>query len=227
MMNTISLTIQNTRPQDALGVSKVVSAAYGHAWDDFIVSSSSMQAGNIKQQIEQFSEGQFVALIDGMPVGMAATMRTNRPPTAKPLSWLQMIGGLDVLRHESVGEWLYGVEFAVHPDYRKHGIGTRLYQARFEMIKGLNLRGFYAVGMLMGYHRYRHLMPVREYGEKVMRREITDPTVTMQMNRGFRPLAVVEDYLYEEPAGNAGILILWSNPEYQEQHRIVEEQRLA
>lgn len=226
-MNTISLTIQNTRPQDALGVSQVVAAAYGHTWDDFVVSGSSMQAGNIKQQIEQFPEGQFVALIDGKPVGMAATMRTHRPPTAKALSWLQMIGGMDVLRHESNGEWLYGVEFAVNPECRKLGIGTRLYQARFEMIKNLNIRGFYAVGMLMGYHRYRHMMPVREYGEKVMRREITDPTVTMQMNRGFRPLAVVEDYLPEEPAGNAGMLILWNNPEYQEQHRLVEEQRLA
>lgn len=214
-MNTISLSIQNTRPENALGVSKTVSAAYGAPWEDFINSEQALKPQNIQQHIQQFSEGQFAAVLDGEVVGMAATMRTNRPPNAKPLRWLPMIGGLDVQNHESNGQWLYGVEFAVHPEIRKMGIGTRLYNARFDMVKRLNLRGFYAVGMLMGYHKFKSTMTVRDYGERVIRREIIDPTVTMQMNRGFRPLAVVEDYLYEPDAGNAGVLIVWQNPDYQ------------
>lgn len=102
---------------------------------------------------------------------------------------------------------------AVHPNFRQYGIGTALYEARFELVRQLGLRGWYAVGMLMGYDRYRHRMSVREYGEKVMRRELDDPTVTMQMNRGFRPVAVVEDYMEEEISGNAGVLIVWDNPD--------------
>jgi hypothetical protein len=59
-------------------------------------------------------------------------------------------------------------------------------------------------------------MTVREYGEKVLTGEIKDPTVTMQMNRGFEAWSVVENYLDEPVAGNAAILIVWKNPEYRE-----------
>jgi hypothetical protein len=68
--------------------------------------------------------------------------------------------------------------------------------------------------MLMGYQNYRDQMSVRDYGEKVIRGEITDPTVTMQMNRGFRATMVVENYLDEPQAGDAGALIIWDNPDY-------------
>ena len=55
-----------------------------------------------------------------------------------------------------------------------------------------------------------------EYGEKVIAREIKDPTVTMQMNRGFRAERVITDYVDEPAAGNAGVLIVWDNPDYVE-----------
>ena len=68
----------------------------------------------------------------------------------------------------------------------------------------------------MGYYRYRDQMTPREYGEKVIGRELIDPTVTMQMNRGFRGVQVIENYLEEPSAGNAAVLIVWDNPDYQE-----------
>ena len=95
------------------------------------------------------------------------------------------------------------------------GIGTGLYEARFDLARQLNLRGWYAVGMLMGYSRHADEMDVVEYGEKVIAGEIKDPTVTMQMNRGFVPKRVVTDYADEPAAGDAGVLIVWQNPEYE------------
>ena len=38
----------------------------------------------------------------------------------------------------------------------------------------------------------------------------------MQMNRGFRAECVVTDYVDEPAAGNAGVLIVWDNPECPE-----------
>ena len=106
---------------------------------------------------------------------------------------------------------------AVRPNYRRHGIGTGLYKARFQMVRQLNLRGWYAVGMLMGYKDHANDMDVVEYGERVMARELRDPTVTMQMNRGFLARKVVTDYCEEADAADAGVLIVWENPEYEDQ----------
>ena len=105
-------------------------------------------------------------------------------------------------------------KMAVDSSYRGHGIGTHFHKARFQLAKALNLRGIYAVGMLMGYRDYADKMDVVEYGNKVMQSEIKDPTVTMQMNRGFRADGVVRDYVDESAASNAGVLIVWDNPDY-------------
>ena len=173
----------------------------------------------ILAHIERFARGQFVAIrtsgpVAGIAVGTAVTMRTSRPPTAPPLPWIEAIGDSRLAGHEPAGDWLYGAEMAVRPSYRRQGIGTGLYQVRFDLVRALKLRGWYAVGMLMGYHQYAERMDVREYGEKVMARELRDPTVTMQMNRGFRAVSVVTDYDDEPQAGDAGVLIVWENPDY-------------
>ena len=130
---------------------------------------------------------------------------------------MEAIGDLKIANHEADGDWLYGVEMAVRPTYRRHGIGAGLYKARFPMVRQLNLRGWYAVGMLMGYKDHAEDMDVVEYGERVMARELRDPTVTMQMNRGFLAKGVVTDYCEEADAADAGILIVWENPEYEDQ----------
>ena len=212
--------------------------------------------------IERFPEGQFVAIrISGMGAGhavaMAVTMRTSRAPTETILPWREAIGDMRLSAHEADGDWLYGVEMAVRPMYRRHGIGTSLYEARMRLVGLLNLRGWYMVGMLMGYRRlavdalqgeqkaavddllaivrdrksdrdereaareklkdfptYADLMDIVEYGNRVIAGEINDPTVTMQMNRGFRAERVITDYVDEPAAGDAGVLLVWDNPHY-------------
>lgn len=214
------LTISNTVPQYARGVCRTVRRAFQVDLDEDC--DDCMKPRHIVQQIERFPEGQFVAVYTDdnrteVVVGMAATMRTTRPPTEKALSWMDAIGDLGIRNHEPEGDWLYGVEMAVRPMYHRNGIGTRLYNARFELVKRLNLRGWYAVGMLMGYENYADQMDVETYGKKVIAGDLEDPTVTMQMNRGFRADYVVTDYLDEPPAGDAGVLIIWDNPDYKEQ----------
>lgn len=256
------VVIMNTRPWHADSVCASLRAAYGVR--EFEDCGDCFDARDIEAHIERFPEGQFAAQRISGPsagycVGMAATMRASRPPTAPILPWMQAIGDLRLSAHEPHGDWLYGVEMAVHPMYQRHGIATGLYQARFDLARRLNLRGWYAVGMLMGYRnlaadaleggqkaalddvfaamsdrsagaetrrtarkrledfpKYADLMDVREYGEKVIAGEIKDPTVTMQMNRGFRAERVITDYCDEPDAGNAGVLIVWENPHHAE-----------
>jgi ribosomal protein S18 acetylase RimI-like enzyme len=195
------------RPEHLDGVARL-SAPEGA--DDEYFSRS-----NLLQALRRYPEGQLVGLLNGQVVSYAITLRTHRTPTDEPLSWMDVIGDLTLRNHDPNGDWLYGVDFAVDTTYRRMGIGTKMYAARFNLVKRLNLRGFYAGGMLMGYDRYRHQMSPREYGEKVMRGELTDPTVTMQIHRGFKPRAVIEGYVYQPEAGSAAVLIEWQNPQYK------------
>lgn len=196
-------------------MSRVIAAAYNVPFEVFVAYPYSLTPQNIRQQIERFPEGQFIALDGDRIIGMAVTMRTHYSPDQRPHKWIEAIGDTNMSAHQPNGNWLYGVEFAVLPEYRGQGVGTRMYDVRFNLVKRLNLRGFYAGGMLMGYHRHRHEMTPGDYARRVIAREMNDPTVTMQMNRGFRPVAVIENYLPEEEAGNCAVQLLWENPTYR------------
>lgn len=206
---TPTLAITNTRPEHAPQIRALLERLNDLPDDDYF------QVEHLCQHIARFAEGQFVALLGETVVGFAITQRTHYSPYARPLSWDEAVGDLSLSRHQPRGEWLYGVDFAVAPEYRGHGIGSQMYQARFNLVKRLNLRGFYAGGMLHGYHRYADQMSLREYGLKVMRGEIKDPTVTMQIKQGFRPRAIIENYAEHPPSANGAMLIVWENPAYQ------------
>ena len=212
------LTIRNTDPKYAEGVCQTVRRAFQVELNEDC--DDCMKPHHVYEQLERFPEGQYMAVYkeeDGseIVVGIASTMRTSHQPSDKALSWMDQIGDLGIRNHEPDGEWLYGVEMAVRPMYHRNGIGTKLYKARFQLVKDLNLRGWYAVGMLMGYENYADEMDILTYGNKVIAGEIIDPTVSMQMNRGFRAEYVVLDYMIEPVSGDAGVLIVWDNPDYK------------
>lgn len=218
IMEMPGLVLMNSKPWHRDSICSTVRDAYdvsqNQDCDDCFAPK------DILAHIERFPEGQFVAMrisgpVAGNAVAAAVTMRTSRPPSAPALPWLEAIGDMRLGAHEPNGQWLYGVELAVHSMYRGLGIATNLYQLRFQLIKQLNLRGWYVIGMLMGYKRYADTMNVREYGEKVVAGEIKDPTVSLQLKRGFRPKHVVTDYCDEPAAGDAGLLMVWENPDYR------------
>jgi GNAT superfamily N-acetyltransferase len=168
------------------------------------------------QTIGSFPEGQLVAVASinhqDKVIGVALSLRTHYSPAEKPLSWLQMIGNLSLSKHDPSGRWLYGVEKAVHPDFQGLGVGSALYEAQFDLIKRLNLRGMYAGGMLKGYKHYKDKMSIREYAGKVMRGEIFDPTVSVQMKKGFKPRTPIENYSWDHQANHTGMLIVYEAP---------------
>jgi len=171
------------------------------------------------QTLARFPEGQFVAVanVAGREkiIGVAIAMRTSYAPSAKPLSWRAMIGDLTLSKSDPKGRWLYGVEKAVHPDYQGQGVGSALYKAQFKLLKDLGLRGMYAGGMLKGYRHFKHLMSIRDYAGKVMRGEIFDPTVSVQMRKGFKPRTLIENYAWDHEAEHTAMLIVYENKVYK------------
>lgn len=215
------ITIRPMLVEHAAGVGEVIDEAFYH--DPGFSQGPCEQCvseDTIRSACSRFPEGQFVAVHhDGEKetvVGIAITMKTKHQPNPeKTHPWWEFVGTYHLHNHDADGDWLYGVEMAVRPTFHRRGIGSALYQARFELVQRLNLKGWYAGGMLMGYHRYREQMTALEYGQKVIAGELNDPTVTMQKNRGFELWGVIENYLEDKTCGNAAVLIVWKNPTYR------------
>lgn len=209
------ISIVRTRPEYAPQIHQVLRRAF--IIPDDVPCETCLVEDEVAEQLRRFAEGQFVAMVDDgstqRVVAMATTMRTNYSPDLPARKWYDVIGSVRLERHEPDGEWLYGVEMAVDPAFQNRGIGRMMYEARFNLVRRLGLKGWYAGGQLMGYYRYRDQMSVLEYGNKVIRGELQDPTVSMQIRRGFDARYVILDYMEEPDAGDAAVHLVWLNPE--------------
>ena len=201
----LDFAVVRTHLRHADGVYDVIRLANGYPLDRYC---HCINPEAVAEQLERFPEGQFVAVTyeDGKEkvVGMATTMLTSHTPEDESLAWYDQIGSFGLRNHDDDGDWLYGVEIAVHPDYQRHGIGSALYRSRLALIGELGLDGWFAGGMLMGYHRYRDVMSPREYGQRVIAGEVDDPTVSMQLKRGFEPLRHHRELLPGVEGGSRG-----------------------
>lgn len=214
-LTTPNYRIIEARAEHGRGVYEVVCLANLYNPDTFV--SGVFGLAEWRFLLERFTEGQLIAVadIEGQEkvVGVALSLRTSYDPAERPLRWEEVIGDLTLANHDPEGCWLYGVEKAVHPDFQGMGIGSALYKAQFDLVKRLGLCGIYAGGMLKGYKQYKHEMSVREYADKVMRGELFDPTVSVQMRKGFRPVDIIENYAWDAQAAHTGMLIVWKAPQ--------------
>lgn len=216
------IRIVRTGFRHAEAVARVVRRAHRIAKHEHCPSCPTAEM--VRRQIRRFPAGQFVAVVgregeDEQVVGAATLMRTDYPPTARPKPFMQMVGSLSLRRHDPDGRWLYGVEIAVDPDWQGCGVGSALYRERKALVHELGLVGLYAGGMLKGYRRYQRHMTPRQYAERVRRGELDDPTVSMQLGRGFRAEGVIEDYDDDVESGDCAMLIVWRPPAARRQTR--------
>ncbi len=176
-------------------------------------------AGNIRGQISTFPEGQFVVEFGSTIVGYAATFRIDEASALAPHTWSEITGSGYASRHDPAGEWLYGMEVAVDPDWRGRRVGQRLYDARKRLAEELELKGIVFGGRLPGLaRRMRQYGTAEAYLEAVKQRKIRDQVATFQLNNGYEPIRLLRDYLDNDrdSLGYATHMI-WRNP-YVDQH---------
>ena len=176
-------------------------------------------AAKYRKHMELFPEGQFTALIEEesgpVVVGATSTYRTDFDFDHIQHTFLDAVAHGWLTNHDPNGAWLYGVDVSVHPGYRRRGIGSALYAARYELVQRLNLRGEIAGGMLPGYDRYRQKMSIEEYVERCAKGEIVGMTLTMQVRNGFRPVGILYDHLTDPRSDNCAALIVRKNPDFR------------
>jgi GNAT superfamily N-acetyltransferase len=201
------IIVRHTGPEDFPGIIEMSRAVYpdSHPWSEEQLAS----------HLRVFPEGQLVAVEkDSQRVlGMAASLIILWDDYDLQASWRDFTDRGYFTNHDPAhGRTLYGAEIMVYPQQQRQGTGKKLYAARRELVERRGLLRIRAGARLRNYHRYADQMSAEEYAIKVIRGELSDPTLSFQLKQGFHVLAVVPNYLRHDPEslGYAAI-IEWIN----------------
>ena len=202
------LRFVNLRPEHAAQLAELQKICYPHTpWEALYKEHEFVAHAAV------FPEGTFVVLDGVQVVGVGAGVFIDFD-LEHPEHDLDEFVGNCYENHNPDGEWYYGTEIGVHPDYRGRGIARRLYDLRKRLVQRYNKRGIVAGGVLPGYPRYRHQMSAQEYVERVAAGEFYDSTLTVQVRNGFSVYGVLKDYFPDSQTGGWASLLVWKNPEY-------------
>lgn len=189
----------------------------------YLSEAERMKAEHFLRHLEVFPEGEFVAVTDRAPdgsplgreavVGLGSGFLTRFDLDHPHHSFLEAIAGGTYANHDPEGDWYYGADISVHPDYRGLGLGRALYDARKALVRRLGRRGIVAGGQLPGYPAHAARMDVPAYVERVVAGELTDPTLSFQLANGFEVYGLLRGYIEDEYTGDWATFIVWFNPD--------------
>ncbi|GAA3964849.1 carbon-nitrogen hydrolase family protein [Allohahella marinimesophila] len=182
--------------------------------------------GPLIGQINTFPEGQFVAVLAEsdddkaaedaaeVVVGYCATFRVEGEVALKPHTWTEITGNGYASRHDPEGDWLYGMEVCVDPDYRGYRIGQRLYNERKHLCESFGLQGVVFAGRLPTLsRRLKKFKTVEAYVDAVVQKKQRDPVLSFQLHNGFEIHGIIPHYLDADHASlGYGMHMVWRNP---------------
>lgn len=174
-------------------------------------------ADQLRGHQNHFPQGAMVAEYEGNIVGYCACIRMDED-AVKPHTWREITGNGYGGTHEPDGEYLYGYEVCVDPDFRGLHIGQRLYAARRQLCVDLHLKGIVFGGRIPGLKRkYKEVGGAQAYVGGVVERTLRDPVMTFQIRNGFQPIGVLKDYMPSDEASMGyATHMLWKNPEMEQ-----------
>jgi GNAT superfamily N-acetyltransferase len=174
-----------------------------------------MRAEHFAAQYEIFPQGQIVVLIDGQVVGQGSGFFIDFDFEHPDHNFREICANFYFSNHDPNGADYYGADISVHPDYRRRGIGRRIYDARKDVVRHANRRGIVGGGLLPGYPAYREELSPRAYAEKVVAGELHDNTLSFQLSMGFEVRGMIRDYIEDSASDNWATLLVWENPDYR------------
>lgn len=208
------LIIRPALSADARAIAALSTKVYGKA--------DAFTQAELRGQINNFPEGQFVAEYEGKIVGHCATLIVSEKQAFRNHSWHEITGGGFGRPPADNGNILYGMEVVVDPEFRRLRIGERFYKKRRELCDEFELKGIAFAGRMPGYARRKRQYPdPNDYLDAVIAKTVRDPVLEFQMKLGFEPKRILSDYIPtdRESGGNA-VLMFWPNPLAPEETKV-------
>jgi hypothetical protein len=103
-------------------------------------------------------------------------------------------------------------------------VGSKLIEARYNLIRALNLRGLVAGSLIVDYHKVADTVPVEQYVHDVIDGRRFDSNLSKQLHKGFRVHSLIPNYSDCETSANWGVEIVWENPDYRRTVRVLSRQ---
>lgn len=194
------MAVQQMQPQHADQLEALQRIVFPALAEDELI-----KAPQFLHHLQLFPEGQFVITNHDTVIGMTSCMRSNF--STEQHTFKEISAGGWFTNHNPTGDWLYGLDMGIHPDYRGKGLARNLYRARHQVARQLGLKGQFTVGMMNGYGAAAIEISAETYFEELKKGIRTDPTISAQMKIGFEPIALVANYLNDPTCGNYGVLI--------------------
>lgn len=185
--------------------------------------------GQFRGQITAFQEGQFVAIYEDQLVGYCASFRIKNDLALKPHTWKEITGAGYASRHDPSGDYLYGMEIFVDPEFRGLKIGERLYNERKKLCRRLRLAGIVFGGRIPNYSkRSQEVANVEQYVELVETKAMRDPVLGFHFRNGFRSIGILHNYMpLDKESGFAAVHLVWENPQIEKNTQIPSTHHLT
>ncbi len=179
----------------------------------------------LRGQINNFPAGQLVLEFEGQIVGYCATLCLPESRVMAPHTWAEITGNGFGSTHDPDGDYLYGYEICVDPEFRSLRIGQRLYRERQGLCIKLGLKGIVFGGRLPGLkRRMKQVGSAEAYVEKVRTKAMRDSVLTFQLNNGYELLGVLPDYMPGDVQSmDYAAHLIWRNPEQEFRENVSEE----
>ena len=216
------LKLRNTRLSDYPAMKDIMDLVYGHA-------GGAWSQQQFESQVARFPEGQICIEDNGKVIAGVISVIVDYKKFGDLHTHTEITGNGYLTTHDPRGDTLYGVDVFVHPDYRGLRLGRRLYDARKELCRKLNLRRIIFGGRIPSYDKYADRLTPQKYIEEVKAREIYDPVLTFQLSNDFHVRRVITGYLPEDEESHGyAVISQWLNIEYQEKPKLLgEPKRIA
>ena len=168
-------------------------------------------------QLRTFPAGQLGVEIDGEIVAVSSSLIVAGDIATSVHDFEGITDEGLIRNHRNDGDYLYGIDIAIAPEYQGFKLARRLYEARKRIVTRRNLKGMVVGGRIPGYAAHAGEMSAEEYVDRVRQKEINDPVLIAQLANGFEINRVIPDYMPEdrESCGHA-VLLEWRNPDYAE-----------
>ena len=193
--------IRNATPEDAIQMEYVQAQCY-----PTLHQSEILTRDHFINHIKVFPEGQLVIEKEEKIIASASTFRCNFPEHDS--TFLEETDNLWITNvQKPQGDWMYGIDMGVLPEYRGLGLSTEMYIARNVICKQLQIKGQIIAGMTIGYGKVKDKMTIKEYCYALEINKLSDPTITPQRKAGFRWIRPMYNYINDPEAGYASMLM--------------------